>query len=225
MKLNTVLIVCLMAVVITNCSKIDATYKNVEAPEVNFNGNAYDYLQAQPGVFDSLLKAINRVPGLADTLKSNELTLFAASNRSFEIALYNINRARHDSVPQMPDVDINSIDINELDSVLCKYIVREKIKSNELYTSSLSDGRDVPCIKYDYLMNMKLLFTNANGFVGGGPTLIDFSDRNNSIFMRYWVTAKTSTIDISAKNAIINLLDAGHDFGFGNTFIRAVNKR
>jgi hypothetical protein len=91
--------------------------------------------------------------------------------------------------------------------------------------NTLSDGRDVPTVKYGYVMNMKLLFTNASGFVGGGPTLINFSDRNRSIFTRYWVTAKTSTIDISVANAVIDLLDAGHDFGFGNTFIRAVNKR
>ena len=74
-------------------------------------------------------------------------------------------------------------------------------------------------------MNMKLLFTNANGYVSGGPKLINFSDRNRSIFTRYWITTQTSTIDISADNAVINLLTSGHDFGFGSTFIRAVNKR
>ena len=222
---NTILILCLINIIaVASCSKVDNTYRNAAAPKVNYDGNAYSYLQAHPGVFDSLVKAVNRVPGLADTLKQKDITLFAPNNRSFELALNNINQARMDSVPAMPPVSINTIDVAVLDSTLCKYIIRGKIMSGDLM-KTLSDGRDVPTVKYGYVMNMKLLFTNASGFVGGGPTLINFSDRNRSIFTRYWVTTKTSTIDISASNAVIDLLDAGHDFGFGNTFIRAVNKR
>ncbi|WP_114789263.1 fasciclin domain-containing protein [Niabella yanshanensis] len=223
MKLNAI-IVSLIVFAIGGCTKIDNTYKSAKAPEINFRGNAYEYLQSQTGVYDSLLKAISRVPGLEDTLKTGNITLFAANNRSFELAFLNINQARMDSVPQMPLADINSVDVDVLDSVLCKYMIRSKIKSSDLY-SSLSDGIDVETIKYGYSMNMKLLFTNANGYVAGGPKLINFSDRNRSIFTRYWITTQTSTIDISADNAVINLLTSGHDFGFGSTFIRAVNKR
>ncbi|MGC4235686.1 MAG: fasciclin domain-containing protein [Niabella sp.] len=224
MKLKAILTGCLVGLTMLGCTKIDSTYKNAKAPEISFGGNAYEYLQSQPGVFDSLLKAVARVPGLADTLRNLEITLFAPNNRSFELALFNINQARIDSVPQMPPVSINSIDLNVLDSALCKYIIKGKIKSTDIY-NTLSDGRDVEAVKYDYVMNMKLLFTNANGYVSGGPTLLNFSDRNGSIFTRYWVTTKTSTIDLAASNAIINLLESGHDFGFGSTFIRAVNKR
>lgn len=225
MKKNTILILCFISMIVAaGCKKVDNTYRNASSPKVSFAGDAYAYLQSGQGVYDSLLKAIDRVPGLADTLKQKNITLFAPNNRSFELAIKNINQARLDSFPQMPPVDINSMDVNVLDSTLCKYIVRDKIVSSDLM-NSLSDGRDVPTVKYDYFMNMKLLFTSASGFVAGGPTLINFSDRNNSIFVRYWVITKTATIDIEAKNAIINLLDAGHDFGFGNTFIRAVNKR
>jgi uncharacterized surface protein with fasciclin (FAS1) repeats len=117
---NTILILCLINIIaISGCSKIDNTYRNAAAPKVNFDGNAYSYLQAHPGVFDSLVKAVNRVPGLADTLKQKEITLFAPNNRSFELALNNINQARMDSVPAMPPVSINTIDVAVLDSTLC----------------------------------------------------------------------------------------------------------
>lgn len=224
MKLNAIIIASLIVLAIAGCNKVDSTYKNVKAPEITFPGNAYEYLQSKSGVFDSLLKAINRVPGLADTLKKKEVTLFAPNNRSFELALFNINQARMDSVPHLNPVAINSINVDVLDSTLCKYIIKGKIKSNELY-NTLSDGRDVETVKYNYVMNMKLLFTNANGYVAGGPTMLNYSDRNGSIFTRYWITTQTATIDISADNAVINLLASGHDFGFGSTFIRAVNKR
>lgn len=224
-KKNTILVLCFINIlVMAGCSKVDNTYRNAVAPTVSFQGDAYTYLQSKPGVFDSLLKAIDRIPGLADTLKQKDITLFAPNNSSFELALKNINQARMDSFPQMPPVNLSTIDADVLDSTLCKYIVRDKIISTDLM-NTLSDGRDVESVKYDYVMNMKLVFTNASGYVGGGPTLINFADRNNSIFTRYWVITKTSTIDISATNAVINLLDAGHDFGFGSTFIRAVNKK
>ncbi|MGE9313763.1 fasciclin domain-containing protein [Niabella sp. CJ426] len=215
------MIVLMMA---PGCTKTDSTYKNASVPSVSFNGDAYAYLESQKGVFDSLLKALARVPGLIDSLRSSQVTFFAPANRSFEIALFNANQARLDSVPQMPPLDINTIDVKLLDSTLCKYIVRDKIVSSDLF-NTLSDGRDVATIKYSYVMNMKMLFTNASGYVAGGPTLINFSDRNNSIFTRYWVTTKTSTSDIVTSNAVVNLLDVGHDFGFGNTFIRSVNRR
>jgi len=224
MKLKAIILGCFTGMIVAGCTKVDDTYKNANAPQVNFSGNAYEYLQSQPGVFDSLLKAVARIPGLADSLKTKDITLFAPNNRSFALAFYNVNQARLDSIPVMPPLDINSVDPAVLDSTLCKYLIRGKIKSGDL-TTSLSDGRDAESIKYDYQMNLKLLFTGANGYVGGGPTLINFSDRNGSIFTRYWVTTKTSTIDITANNAVINLLESGHDFGFGNTFIRAANRR
>ncbi|HOZ98454.1 MAG TPA: fasciclin domain-containing protein [Niabella sp.] len=224
MKKNTILVLCLINIlVMAGCNKVDNTYRNAMAPQVNFEGDAYAYLQSKPGVFDSLIKAIDRVPGLADTLRQKDITLFAPNNSSFQLALKNINQARQDSVPKMAPVNLGTIDPALLDSTLCKYIVRDKIISTDLM-NTLSDGRDVFTVKYDYVMNVKLVFTNASGYVGGGPTLINFSDRNNSIFTRYWVITKTATIDIQASNAVINLLDAGHDFGFGSTFIRAVNK-
>ncbi len=224
MKLNVIFIGFCAILATVGCTKIDTTYKNAKAPEINFAGSAYEYLQSKQGVFDSLLKAVARIPGLVDSLKSKEITLFAPNNRSFELALFNINQARKDSFPKMASINISTIDLDVLDSTLCKYIVRSKIKSTDLY-NTLSDGRDVETLKYGYLMNVKLLFTNANGYVSGGPTLLNYSDRNTSIFTRYWVTTQTSTIDITANNAVINLLTSGHDFGFGSTLIRAANKR
>ncbi|WP_447640641.1 MULTISPECIES: hypothetical protein [Chitinophagaceae] len=208
---------------IISCKKVDDTYRNYSNNLNTYNGNAFQYLQSQTGQYDSLLLAISRVPGLQDSLTNDSVTLFAASNNSFTLALQNINVARADSVPQMPPVSINTIDASVLSQFLCRYIIRGKYLSTDLLESS--DGLALTSINYDYRMWGQYMATNASGFVGGGPKQIKFSDTKTSIFTRYWISVNTITTDIKTTNAIVNLLPPGHDFGFGTDFINAVNLR
>ncbi|RYZ61922.1 MAG: hypothetical protein EOO14_03780 [Chitinophagaceae bacterium] len=207
----------------TGCKKTDDSYRNFSPTAGNFNGNAIQYLQSQPGVYDSMLLAISRVPGLADTLSANEVTLFAVSNRSFTLALQNINHARMDSIPRMPQLSINTLDAAVLDTFLTRYVLRGRATSESIVT--FTDGRLFPSVKYDYGMHMLYSQTNASGFKNGGPKVITFSDPKNSIFTRYWVRVNTITVDIKTSNATVHLLPPGHDFGFGDDFIRRVNQR
>lgn len=207
----------------TACKKTDDTYRNYTPTAGNFNGTALQYLQSQPGVYDSMLLAINRVTGLADSLSSEQVTLFAVSNRSFALALQNINQARRDSIPSMEAVSLRTIDSAVLDTFLCRYVLRGRATSDSIIT--FTDGRVFPSIKYDYGMHMLYSQTNASGFKNGGPKAITFSDPKNSIFTRYWVRVNTITVDIKTKNAAVHLLPPGHDFGFGDDFIRRVNLR
>ena len=207
----------------TGCKKTDDYYKNYTTSAGNFQGNALQYLQSQPGVYDSMLLAINRVTGLADSLKTESVTLFAVSNRSFTLALQNINQARLDSIPSIPPVSISTIDSATLDTFLCRYVLRGHATSDSL--ENFTDGRFFPSIRYGYNMQMQYSKTNASGFKNGGPKAIIFSDPKNSIFTRYWIRVNTITVDIKTTNAIIHLLPPGHDFGFGDDFIRRVNAR
>jgi len=209
--------------VATGCTKSDNYYKNYTTTAGNFNGNALEYLQSQPGVYDSMLLAINRITGLADTLRSEKITLFAVSNRSFIVTLQNINQARLDSIPSMPPVSIGTIDSATLDTFLCRYILRGHATSDSLV--NFTDGRLYPSVRYGYPMQLQYSQTNASGFKNGGPKAITFSDPKNSIFTRYWVRVNTITVDIKTSNATIHLLPPNHDFGFGDDFIRGVNRR
>ncbi|MFT4092246.1 MAG: fasciclin domain-containing protein [Niabella sp.] len=206
-----------------SCKKIDTTYVDYQNTLGEYDGTALQYLQSQTGLYDSFLLAVSRVDGLEDTLSTEAITLFAVSNRSFTLALESINAARKDSTPEMEPVSISTIDVAALDTFLCRYILRGKIYSDSLLTSS--DGLILDAVKYSYEMNAKYVSTNASGFVGGGPRQITFSDRKNSIFERYWVSVNTITTDISTTNAVINVLPPGHSFGFGSDFLNAVNKR
>lgn len=220
-----------ITVLLSACKKVDRSYAHFQPEAGVFHGNAVKYLQDQPGLYDSLLLVLDRVPRLKDSLENEEVTLFAVSNRSLALALQNINQARSDSVPQMEPATLASIDSAVLDTFLCRYILHGNIPSADII--DFADGLFFPTVSYinsngsdtTYNMQMQFAHTNASGFVGGGPTVIIFSDPKGSIFYRYWVRVNTITVDIRTDNAVVHLLPPGHDFGFGDEFIRAVNFR
>lgn len=220
-----------MVLLASSCTKVDNTYRDYENTAGNFKGNAIQYLQSQPGVYDSLLSVLNRLPRIADSVADNEITLFAVSNRSFNVALQNINQARHDSIPAMPAVSLADIDSAILDRFICRYVLQGKHVSNDI--SGFADGLLFQTIHYinqngsdtSYSMHMQYTSTNASGYVGGGPKSIIYSDTKGSIFYRNWIRVNTITINITTNNAIVHLLPPGHDFGFGDEFVRAVNYR
>ena len=205
------------------CKKTDDTYRDFKNTAGTFNGTALQYLQSQTGVYDSMLLVINRLKGMNDTISRSNITIFAISNRSFALALQNINQARKDSIPAMPPVSLSTMDSAVLDTFFCRYIIKEQQPSEGLV--GLTDGRLFTSLRYNYDMQMQLVRTNASGYLNGGPKAIIFSDPQNSIFVRNWIRVTTITVDIKTNNAIVNLLPPGHDFGFGNGFIRRINKR
>ncbi|MBZ4189081.1 fasciclin domain-containing protein [Niabella beijingensis] len=213
----------LAALIVTaGCSKADQTYVKYNNTAGSFNGNAIEYLQSQPGVYDSMLLVINRLPGVADSLRSGSYTVFATSNRSYTIALKNINDARRDSVPALPAVSFSTMDEAVLDSFFCRYIIPGHITTQQLYDRA--DGLEFPSMKYEYKMQLQLRATNASGFLGGGPSAILFSDMRKSVFAVNWVRVYTNTVDIKTSNAILHVLDPGHNFGFGTDLIQALNR-
>ena len=207
----------------TGCKKTDDTYKNYTNTAGTFNGNALQYLQSQPGLYDSMLLVINRLGGIADTISKKNITLFAINNRSFSIALENINQARKDSIPAKPEVSFSTMDSATLDTFFCRYILKDRVSSNDII--ELTDGRLFASTRYGYNMHLQLQRTNASGYLNGGPSTIIFSDPKNSVFVRNWIRVPTITVDINTDNATVHLLSSGHDFGFVSEFVRLINSR
>ncbi|MGN7785517.1 fasciclin domain-containing protein [Niabella sp. 22666] len=224
--MRTIVTILFSLVVVYNlgsCKKVDTTYRDYENHLAEFNGSALKYLQGQTGQYDSMLLALDRIQGLKDTLDSKMITLFAVSNKSFDLMLQNVNNARADSLPIMPPLSIRTMNQAVLDSFLCRYILRGQYFSDDYRQSG--DGLTLPSVKYGYNMAAQYIGTNASGFIGGGPREVKFSDPKNSIFVRYWVSVNTITTDIKAQNGVVNVLPPGHDFGFGDDFVRALNRR
>src|SRR5690606_31111155 len=76
------------------CEMGNLYYENYENEIKTFDGNSYEYLETNRGVFDSLLLVLDRIFPLQDTLRNKEVTLFAPTNESFTIALQNLNTQR-----------------------------------------------------------------------------------------------------------------------------------
>lgn len=184
----------------------DYNYKNSTAP---FNGTVYDFLKSQPGVFDSLLFVVDKLH-LSDTLKNNNVTLFACTNASFQQVVSKLNISR--KLAGNPPVYLNDMSTNLLDSIVCRYIVRGKYLADSLV---YKDGLMLTGVRYSYPMNGKLSKANSSGYVGGGPSKLVFSYTKRSLFTRDWVTANATAINITTKNGIIHILESTHPFGFG----------
>jgi hypothetical protein len=214
----TYLLILFLSICFTNCKKIDTTYLQPRENLAKFNGNIYEYLKAQPsGSYDSLLMLLDKVPHLIDTLKTQELTFFALTNRSFELALNDVNFNL--GLPQ-GTVNFQNMGVDIIDTFLCRYAIIGKYLSTDLLRAT--DGYTLPSVQYGYNMNLQHAYTNASGYVNGGPRAIIFSDTRTSPFVSFWVRTSAISVDIITNNGVIDVISPGHSFGFGDEFILSV---
>lgn len=205
-------LVAILPLLFTSCEKGDSYYYDFETTETQYDGTIYSYLQENKGVYDSLLLVLDRVPDLRRKLDNTDstLSLFAVTNRSFELAVEALNTTRRLTGKQ--PLYLEDVALVDLDSMVNRYVLNEVFDTKIL--APFIDGQVVLSTKYDYKMHIQYRVLDASGFVGGGQQQLIFSDTNNSIFQRYWQRVNTSAVNIRTKNGIIHILSAGHDFGF-----------
>ncbi len=218
LSLRLFLAVGLIAFAISSCEKMDETYYHFENKSGVFNGNAIEYLESQDGVYDSMLYAIDRVVGLKDSIIAGNVTVFAMPNASFKLALENLNEVRERNTPPRPPLNLATLDSAQLDTLMCRYVIQGLYNTDSV--SQYADGLTVTSLRYDYLMQLQYFHNSSSGYENGGPEYLIFSDRNKSIFERYWVQATTNAVDIKTSNSFIHILSPGHDFGFGQVVTR-----
>lgn len=195
---------------LTSCEKGDNYYANYENQIQTYDGNVYQYLNEQVGVYDSLLLVLDRLVPLRDTLKKGDITLFALTNKSFELAVDNMNKKR--AIANKKPLYLEDVNRNDLDSLMSRYIFNTQISTETV--RDLEDGDYFYGVKYNYKMHVQYNKLNASGFVNGGQQQLVFTDPNNSIFDRYWQSTPTNSVNIKTQNAMIHVLSPDHDFGF-----------
>ncbi|MDR3006612.1 MAG: fasciclin domain-containing protein [Sphingobacterium sp.] len=203
-----------ITVLLYACAK-DKGYYSPISQEPIYKGNLYSYLKSKPGVYDSLVKVIDRI-GLQKKLEDSTVTLFALTNSNFQLAIQNLNNTL--AVSDKPAQYLNSVKYEILDSLLCQYIIQGRVASDSLASQ---DGKDVLGIRYGYPMHIGLNKQASSGFLNGGPTIVDLSDTRRSVFNRNWVTTETSSLNIQTDNAIVHVLNPDHVFGF-NKFVSQI---
>lgn len=206
-----------LAAIFSACKKDKGAYDFVN--EVNsFDGNVYQYLQNQ-NQFDSLLKAVDRVSAVKAALTNDRnITIFALTNRNFDVALSSLNKVRLSQ--NKPTLGIATIDPDELGILLDRYIISRKLTTDSL---KFADGAFLRTAILDYEMNAVDKSSNASGLVNGGPKSIIYSDTQNSQYTKDWRSTTTQSVNIFTKNAIVHVIAASHEFGFGE-FVNRMNK-
>ncbi len=199
----------------TGCKK-DRGYYSYKNELHQFSGNTYDFLKSQVGVYDSFLYVVDRAQ-LTDSLKTGSYTVFAPTNASFQQAITDMNNLR--KIQGRPLEYLATIPLEQLDTMVCRYIIRGKIPADSM---NQQDGVDIYAVRYGYTMHGKLVNTNAEGYVKGGPAVIQFSDTKGVVYTRQWSTSTTVAVDIKTTTGLVNVLERNHEFGF-NEFISRVN--
>lgn len=209
MTIRFVYLLCCLLVL--SCAKDNGFYRH-ELQKTRFNGDIYGYLKSKPGVYDSLIKVIDRV-GLNTVLSDDAVTLFAPTNESFKLAIENLNNIRR-KADQSTEF-FSDINYEHLDTMLSQYVIRGKINSDSLASK---DGRSLTDFRYGHPMHGKLTQAYSSGYISGGPSVIEFSDTKSSPFFRNWVTTNTASINIETDNGLVHVLSPDHVFGF-NDFV------
>lgn len=135
-----VLTILLLFTIIYSACKKNGGYYDVEDSAAPFNGNIYEYLKSKPGVYDSLIVAVDRM-GLKKTLTDSNVTLFAVTNPSFQLALRNLNTLRKQS--DKDPLFLSNIDGIQLDTMVSYYIIRGVKPSDSL---KLQDGLNLTSV-------------------------------------------------------------------------------
>lgn len=191
--------------------------------------NTYDYLLSKPGVYDSLLLVIDQL-GMQSILRDSSITLFAASNSSFEIAIKNLNdirKSKGEDAVYLAEIASGKTlipgligkakaDSAHLDTMASQYIIKGPYRSSDF---TVGDGQTIYSVRGDYPMHGKRLYADAQGLQNGGSEVLEFANTRRSVFIPNWSLSTTSSVNIETKNGMVHLLQPDHVFGF-DEFVR-----
>ncbi len=213
-----ILLTCFTLSIVISCKKNnEGAYYGYQNANAEFNGNIYQFLQAQNGLYDSMLYVIDRSTGVKDSLENSTETVFAVPNKCFTIALQNLNQVR--ALKNLQPISLSQIDSAQLDTLICRYILPVSFNSDsaKFYTN----GVLIPSLKYGYKMNLKYERAAASGYLGGGAQQIVYTDPKDTLFNQFWVSTYTTSLNTRTSNGYVHVLSSGHEFGFGEFIIRA----
>lgn len=212
-RISTLLLITISLLGMFSCQKGDTYYYDYQRGEQLYDGTIYEYLSRQKGTYDSLVLVLERLPELRNLLNhpDSSLTLFAVNNRSFELALKNLNIARTQN--NLGPLYLEDLNLALLDTLSFHYVFDESYPVSVF--ESYLDGESIFCSKYNYEMHVLYRILSASGLVGVGQQQLQFSDMNESIYVRYWNITNTSSVNFNTKNGVIHTLTPGHEFGFG----------
>lgn len=192
-----------LAVVMASCTE-DYFIESGPASGV-VNMTSYDYLSSKPDNFSELVKLIDHTDRKA-LVNQDNITLFALQNKSIL-----------DYLGSMDYSSVAEADVDDLDSLLQKYIIVDAKMLRSGITSGLGD--DVVTANA-INMNVKLVSDEYKGVQNVGAKNIIYTDAD--LYASLKADKKSTTAaevivtsgDIQTTNGVIHVLSDEHKFGF-----------
>lgn len=194
-----------------SCEKKNVEFRDMR-PVTEVNMSTYDFIRNanKGGLYDTLIYLLDKT-GLADKLKSGKLTFFVPQDFSIQAAMYDLNFTR-EKRGELGNWTVDSVRLGIWDTLLSRYMLEGNYT---LDTLRYADGMNLTT-PYGYEMNGKAIITTASGIEGGGSSVIQYSDKNNSRIMKNWVLATTESANLKTTTGIAHMLEAKHIFGFSS---------
>ncbi|MRG44322.1 carbohydrate-binding protein [Chitinophaga sp. SYP-B3965] len=186
-------------------------YRNME-PVREVKMSTYDFIvQAnQTGLYDTLLHLLNKT-GIAEKLKTATNTFFVPQDFSITSAMENLNFIRKKR-GEAPNWTVDSVSTGVWDTLLNRYMIAGIYSLDSL---KRGDGVDL-LDAYQYEMSAKAISTSASGISNGGSMVIQYSDKNNSRLIKFWVSTVTESANVKTSNGMAHMLEPRHVFGFSS---------
>ncbi|RXK62553.1 hypothetical protein ESA94_06015 [Lacibacter luteus] len=214
----------IIAVIITTisfgCQKKDY-FTDTGKHTPNFQGNVYEYLQAKPQMFDSLVKVI-RIAGMENVFKNEKITFFAPADSSITLIMRALNLYL-DSRGQRRVTSLTQIKPEVWRRQLSRYLFKGARSMNDypqLDPGNLSayPGQIYSSYQGD-IMNIGVIYNDAGGvkYAGYRQLIISFipsvsapRDYNS------WYPAIVASVNVAPTNGYVHVLNYQyHFFGFG----------
>lgn len=205
---------------LVSCSEANNEYYDYKLTENKFNGSVLNYLESNRVEYDSILKVIDLVPGLKDTLALDGITVFAVDNESFRTVMVALNQIRKNNEQEIIP-SINDLNIAELDTLVSRYVFKG-IYDSELVRKN-TGGLLLKSVKFDYPMQVENTKGDASGYINSGGQRLIFSNPKGSLLRSKWINTYTSLTDVKVNNGVVHKLVPNHSFGF-DEFVFRLNK-
>ncbi len=140
-------ILWITGLLLTGACKKQDEYRDAK-PVTQVSVSTYDFLKAQPGLYDTLLYLVDKA-GLTDTLKKGRITFFAPQDYSIRTALYNLNFSRG-KYAFPGNWTLDSVPVAVWDTLLRRYMLPGRVLSDSL---EYADGVNLTTLAYGYKMN------------------------------------------------------------------------
>ena len=240
-KIKNIILILIATTCMMACTQEDEI-KPVEQPteELTYDGSVLDFIQQDGGYqgcsFDSLNYAVTHLEGLQDALTGDSVTLFAVSDKSFDLAENILEKFRitNDKGNRLSLDDLMIEPFEVVDTLITidpltketdtayvhhQYDYRESLRQlvgRYIFKQTLTLNNVTEATYFSlfqHQMNIVIPRSDAGGLSEAGDATLQLVETSGSKLQTSWVRANV-IYSIRCRNGYVHILSPLHEFGF-----------